>query len=103
MQCPYEFIVFNDAKKFPDFTNFNDITIASEIEKVCKELNIKCINVPNDHHKNVPYSVRAGDSMNYILRYELENLDSYLCLDSDMFLIDNFHEEEFKNYDAAVV
>jgi len=30
-QGEYEFIVFNDAKDFPDFTNYNDITIKSQI------------------------------------------------------------------------
>ena len=27
IKCDYEFIVFNDAKQFPDFTNGGDITI----------------------------------------------------------------------------
>ena len=30
----YEFIVFNDAKAFPDFTNDGDITIRSKIEEI---------------------------------------------------------------------
>jgi len=31
----YEFIVFNDAKDFPDYTNDNDITIKTKIEETC--------------------------------------------------------------------
>ena len=52
-QGEYEFIVFNDAKDFPDYTNYNDITIKSNIENKCRELNIKCINIPNEHHKSI--------------------------------------------------
>ena len=104
MKSPQEFIVFNDAKKFPDFTNHNDTKVFSQIEKICKELNIQCINIPNDHHKKVNQASRCADSMNFILKYQLTNVpDSYLCIDSDMFLIDNFHESEFENYHAAVV
>jgi len=46
----YEFIVFNDAKEFPDFTNGNDITIKKQIDDICFKLNIKCININNNHH-----------------------------------------------------
>jgi hypothetical protein len=49
----YEFIVFNDAKKFSDWTNDGDITVHSKIEECCKSLNIQCINIPNDHHSKV--------------------------------------------------
>ena len=37
---PYEFIVFNDAKDFPDFTNEGDITIKSNIENICTMIQI---------------------------------------------------------------
>lgn len=36
----YEFIIFNDAKDFPDFSNGGDITIKQKIENVCKELKL---------------------------------------------------------------
>ena len=32
-QGEYEFIVFNDAKQFPDFTNGNDITIKTDFRR----------------------------------------------------------------------
>ena len=32
--------------------------------------------------------IRCADSMNYILRYQIQNPGKYLCIDSDMFLID---------------
>ena len=103
-QGEYEFIVFNDAKDFPDFTNGNDIKIKTEIQKTCNKLNIKCINIPNEHHKlNRDAAIRCADSMNYILEYQIKNPDKYLLLDSDMFLIDYFDINKFANFDCAIV
>lgn len=100
----YEFIVFNDAKDFPDFTNHNDVTIKNKIESLCNSLNIKCINIPNQQHKNNhDAAIRCADSMNYILNYQKNNPDKYLLLDSDMFLVDTFDINKYSNYDCAVV
>ena len=33
LKCDYEFIVFNDAKPFPDFTNGEDETIHKKINQ----------------------------------------------------------------------
>ena len=100
----YEFIVFNDAKDFPDYTNDNDITIKTKIQELCERLNIKCINIPNQHHITEPDpSTRTANSMNYILNYQIENPDKYLLLDSDMFLIDYFDIDKYSNYDCAIV
>ena len=101
----YEFIVFNDAKAFPDFTNDGDITIRSQIEETCKVLGIKCIAVENDHHRTVTKaSIRCADSMNAILRYQLEQPpDKYLLLDSDMFLIAELDINKYSAYACAVV
>ena len=100
----YEYIVFNDAKDFPDFTNGNDITIKSNIEEVCSRLGIRCINIPNSAHKVIHCAARrCADSMNYILQYQKENPDKYLLLDSDMFLVDAFDPAKFDEYDCAVV
>jgi hypothetical protein len=100
----YEFIVFNDAKDFPDFTNGNDITIKSQIQEVCRKLKITCINIKNEHHKkNTDADLRCADSMNYILQYQKDNPDKYLLLDSDMFLIDYFDINKYSNNDCAIV
>ena len=101
----YEFIVFNDAKAFPDFTNDGDITIRSRIEETCKALGIKCISLENNHHQKVIKSaIRCADSMNAILRYQLEQPpDKYLLLDSDMFLVDYLDINKYSAYDCAVV
>jgi hypothetical protein len=103
MKSIYEFIVFNDAKNFPDFSNGGDVTIKQQIENICKELNIKCINIPNLHHKNIRCAMqRCADSMNYMLKYQLSNPDKYLIIDSDMFLIDYF-DNDYDNYESAIV
>lgn len=100
----YEFIVFNDAKDFPDFTNGNDITVKKQIEDICCKLNINCINIANDNHKkNLCAASRCADSMNYILQYQKTNPDKYLLLDSDMFLIDYFDINKYSKYDCAIV
>lgn len=36
MRCEYEFIVFNDAKEFPDNTNDGDITIKNKLKMFVK-------------------------------------------------------------------
>jgi len=103
-QGEYEFIVFNDAKGFPDFTNGNDITIKPQIQYICSKLNIKCINIPNNNHRtNSDDAVRCADSMNYILQYQKNYPDKYLLLDSDMFLIDYFDINKYSQYDCAIV
>ena len=104
MKCDYEFIVFNDAKQFPDFTNSGNINIHKEIEKKCKELEIKCIKIPNEHHKTIQCAgKRCADSINFIQKYMLNNNDEYLVIDSDMFLINDFNIDKYKDYDCAIV
>tara|TARA_B110000967_G_scaffold210101_1_gene270680 strand:- start:3995 stop:4846 length:852 start_codon:yes stop_codon:yes gene_type:complete len=104
MKSEYEFIVFNDAKNFSDFTNDGDITIKEQIEEVCKRLNIKCINIPNEQHKlNTCAARRCADSMNYMLQHKLNNPDKYLVIDSDMFLIDDFHISDYEDYQISGV
>jgi len=100
----YEFIVFNDAKSFPDFTNGGNITIKNSIEILCNKLEITCINIPNEQHKtNSNASIRTADSMTFILNYQKKNPDKYLLLDSDMFLIDYFDINKYSQYDCAIV
>ena len=80
----YEYIVFNDAKSFSDFSNYDDVSMRNRIEEVCKLLDIKCINIPNIHHQyDKCESSRMADSMNYILNYQVQNPDKYLFLDNN--------------------
>jgi hypothetical protein len=108
MKCDYEFIVFNDAKDFPDYSNGLDASIKNIIEQTCSNFKIKCINIPNAHHKlstrlyQEP-SYRTAEAMNFILDYQKKNPDKYLLLDSDMFLIDDFTIDNYKKNDCGVV
>lgn len=100
----YEFIVFNDAKSFPDFTNDGDVSIKNKIKLLCESLGIKCIDISNDHHKKSKVaSDRTADSMNFILRYQKQNPDKYLLLDSDMFLVDYFEPEKYSDYECSIL
>ena len=101
----FEFIVFNDAKSYPDITNGDNVNLRKEIEELCERLNIKCINIPNDtqYHRTIKCpSTRKSLSMNFMLKYQIANPEQYLILDSDMFLIDYLDvNERYKNYKTA--
>ncbi len=100
----YEFIVFNDAKSFPDYTNDGDINIRNKIIETCKKLEIKCINMENDNHKEITNaSIRASIVMNEIHKYQMMNPDRYMVIDSDMFLIDYMDINKYDEYKAAFV
>jgi len=104
LHCDFEFIVFNDAKDFPDFTNNNDPTMPKQIEDICAKLGVKCIRIHNAHHRIINWaSTRTADAMNFILKYQLQNPDEYLLFDSDMFLIDTFDIERYRQYECAVL
>jgi hypothetical protein len=100
---PYEMIVFNDAKSWPDYSNGNDATMPQQIRDTCKKLGIQCIDVPNDHHKDLSNAgQRCADAYNFVLDYQKKHPDNYLGLDSDMFLVSDFYGFH-GNYQAAVV
>jgi hypothetical protein len=100
----YEYIVFNDAKNFADFTNYGDITIKSKIKDKCAELGVKCLNIQNMHHKNMNMSERHADTFTkYVIPFQIQNPDKYLLIDSDMFLVDYFDIEKYFKYDCAIV
>lgn len=101
---PYEFIIFNDAKYFPDYTNGNDVYIKDEIKLKCKSLNISCIDIQNDNHITLKSgSIRHSNSMNIVTEFMKKNLDEYLILDSDMFLIDYLDIDIYRKYNTAIV
>lgn len=47
----FEYIVFNDANNILDYSNFNT-DFKQKIKDKCKELNIKCVRIPQEIHKN---------------------------------------------------
>jgi len=105
MKNDYEFIVFNDAKEYPDFTNGGDLTFKNKINEICSKLNIRCIEIEN---KNVPIykdypSYKHYVTLEIMKKFQLENPDKYLLLDNDMFLIDNLDINKYNGYKAAIV
>jgi hypothetical protein len=105
MPCEYEFIVFNDAKDFPDKTNQGDTNMPKYITKMCEHLAIKCINIPNKHHSyQKDAAIRCADSMNFILNYQRSQpSDEYILLDSDMFPIAPIPIEKYRMANCALV
>ena len=66
----YEFIVFDDAKNFPDYTNEGDITIKKQINETCDKLDIKYYEIENEHHKvKRDAAQRTADTINLIFEY----------------------------------
>jgi hypothetical protein len=100
----YEIIIFNDAKTWPDITNFGDITMKQQISDMCTKLNVPCIDIPNSHHisQNSP-SERHADSVNFITKFMLTYPDTYFMLDSDMFFVDYFDIKEFEKYNFCYI
>ena len=39
----FEYIVFNDTKNFPEYTNYFDTSMKNKVENLCNELNISSI------------------------------------------------------------
>ena len=91
VKLDFEFIVFNDAKKFPDFSNFKDTSIRDKITLKCYELGVKCIEVPNDHHTNLNASQRTANMMDNMTAFMKRQPARYMIIDSDMFLISDFN------------
>jgi hypothetical protein len=107
MRDEYEYVVFSDA-------NTNQSQAA--IQKVCDELGVRCIAIPQDIHTR-PYLTRqSGDNLqqpnirncnavqwawdHYIVKHD----GPVLLIDSDMFPIRPFSAEEIlKDHDLAYV
>jgi|UniRef100_A0A6C0JRD8 hypothetical protein len=100
----FEYIVFNDAKNFEDSTNNNDTKLKNKITQKCNELNIKCIINENDNHINInSSSFRHSTVLDKMLEYQKDNLDEYIYLDSDIFFIDYFDIQKFREFKCAIV
>jgi glycosyltransferase involved in cell wall biosynthesis len=92
---PWQFIVFNDAKAWPDITNFGDPTMPQQIEAVCRELRIPCISVPNQGHQQIASaSHRHCDTLRFVMRFVEQHPGRYWMLDSDMWPVAPYTVEE---------
>lgn len=105
MPCEFEFIVFNDAKQFPDYTNFGDPQLRNQIITTCNELGITCINLENGHHQygTQKASSRHADSLRVVKKYMQSHPDSYLMIDSDMFPIRTIPIEKYAMYKSGAI
>lgn len=107
-QTDYEFIIINDAKDYPDSTNFYQDDLGSKIRNMCDKYNIQCIDFPQHYHTNrkllfnktiEPYIenpvTRCADVTQFAFN-KFCHVDGYLMIiDSDMFLFDYFNIENY--------
>jgi hypothetical protein len=103
---PFVFVVFNDAKDFPDRSNWNKPEIKQQIEKTCSELGVACINVPNSEDiRMTSPSQRHSRTANFMWKSYQQNSEvPILTLDSDMFPIAPFSIiSDLQSYDFAYV
>ena len=100
----YTFTVYNDAKRFPDYSNFGDPNVRRRIEDTCSKLNIPCISIENNHHiKSQSASRRTADALNIMLDAQRKTQDRFRILDADMFPIMPFDTKKYRAYDAAIL
>lgn len=100
----FDFIIFNDAKNFPDSTNNYQLDMKNKVKNLCDSLNILCIDHLNDFHIDInSASFRHATVLNNMVKYQIDNPDKYLYIDSDIFLIDYFDPTKYFNYNCAIV
>jgi len=91
----FEYVVFNDA---------TNPQLEDEINNVCKELEIRCIRVPQQIHKKPERaSKRHADCIQYSLDLIGYKHAGYVFLaDSDVFLVKPFNLSQYmENFDIA--
>ncbi len=88
-QQPWRFVVFNDAKAWPDITNFGDPTMRQQIEDTCRELGIESVPVENRHHQHITRSAshRHCDTLRCVMAWlaQQQQATRFWMLDSDMW------------------
>ena len=105
---PFKYVVYNDAKSWKEYSNHYDENVRNDISSLCSKLNIECININNEHHKNLNEtnnpSTRAAESCNHMLKDHIESNTKTIQFDSDMFLIDYLDiEEKYKECELAII
>ena len=108
LKTEFEFIVFNDAKDWPDQTNSNDPTMRKQVIDICEKWSIRCINVENKYQrrksiKSYGMSQRHADCLLKIYDMMKKERGEYLLLDSDMFLVDELDIERYRKWEMAFV
>lgn len=105
MPVSYELIIFNDAKSFPDYSNFNNPNLRDEISELCHNLNITCIDIDNSHHQTITTnaSKRHIETLNIMRDFMNAYPDDYIMLDSDMFPIAPIDITKYSKYNCGAV
>jgi hypothetical protein len=101
----YRFIVYNDAKTWSHYTNTyyaTPQTLRQDIHNTCKRLDIECIPIDNTRHKNTSFD-GCGETANIIIANYVQENKPVLVIDSDMFVISEFHTSKFQDLDLATV
>lgn len=110
-----EYVIFNDGGDTGKINNFGNKNIRQEITDRCKELNIKCVEVPQTLHdnrnlifpetqniKSQHVSARASVVIQYIYNYYKNENIILMIIESDMFFIKNINIKEFLGNDVYV-
>ena len=112
----YEYIIFNDAKTIADYTNNFNNSFNKLIHEECNKLNIKCINIPQEIHKNRSLifpntpdnqenpTTRCANVIQFMYNYFINNYPNnrLIIIDSDMFFLKEFDIENYmQNYNIA--
>lgn len=74
------------------YDNSIDSTIEAEFRRVCGELGVNYIKVPQDIHTHQDVCTRCGASCDWAIKHNMENYKSEysILLDADMFPIQDF-------------
>ncbi len=99
LKDPFEFIVINDAKEQPDYTNCMHKSTRAEIRTLCSELGIQCLEFPPELHENrrplfpkstyvksPNYSYCGADVFQFAVNASADKEGIVMLIDSDMFL-----------------
>jgi hypothetical protein len=108
LKTEFEFIVFNDAKDWPDKTNSDDPTMRQQIIDICEKWSIQCINVENKYQQSrnirkYGMSQRHADCLLRIYDMMKKEKGEYLLMDSDMFLVSELDIEKYRKWEIAFV
>ena len=108
LDADYEYYVFNDGITYKSMCNFNNDQIYKEIQNKCEELNIPCIDIPQDLHNNRNLIFKNTEHISsqhpcsrcaivtqYMYNYVKNTECILVIIESDMFFINYINLENF--------
>lgn len=108
----YEFVIFNDSRNVSNNENFNDNKVHEKIKNKCQDLNIPCIDIPQELHAHRNYvfpstfynyeinhiAARQSVVLQYIYNLFCNQKDTILLImEEDMFFTRPYHVEKSMN------